>query len=344
MQVDFFMPERLDISYVGEDGDRHRPVMLHRAVLGSFERFIGILLENHAGELPLWLAPTQAVLMNITDSQADYVEKLGAELALDGFRVQADLRNEKVGYKIRQHTLAKVPYLLVAGDKEMAANQIAVRTRAGDDLGVMDVSELKSRLAGEVALLGRKPGSRAIRRGNMRGAPAAPRHMINEAIRSPQVRLIGPNGDQIGVVATRDAIVAAKENDLDLVMISENADPPVAKIMDYGKKLYEDKKAKSEAKKKQVQTKQEIKFRPGTDDGDYKIKVKHMIEFLEHGDKVKVTIRFRGREMAHQDLGVKLLNRVEEELAELANVESRPALEGRQMVMVFAPKSRKGKS
>lgn len=157
MQVDFFMPERLDISYVGEDGDRHRPVMLHRAVLGSFERFIGILLENHAGELPLWLAPTQAVLMNITDSQADYVEKLGAELALNGFRVQADLRNEKVGYKIRQHTLAKVPYLLVAGDKEMAANQIAVRTRAGDDLGVMDVSELKSLLAGEVALLGRKP-------------------------------------------------------------------------------------------------------------------------------------------------------------------------------------------
>ena len=157
MQVDFFMPERLDISYVGEDGDRHRPVMLHRAVLGSFERFIGILLENHAGELPLWLAPTQAVLMNITDSQADYVEKLGAELALEGFRVQADLRNEKVGYKIRQHTLAKVPYLLVAGDKEMAANQIAVRTRAGDDLGVMDVGELKSLLAGEVALLGRKP-------------------------------------------------------------------------------------------------------------------------------------------------------------------------------------------
>ncbi|MGB0965799.1 MAG: threonine--tRNA ligase [Litorivicinus sp.] len=157
MQVDFFMPERLDISYVGEDGGRHRPVMLHRAVLGSFERFIGILLENHAGELPLWLAPTQAVLLNITDSQAEYIENLGAELALEGFRVQADLRNEKVGYKIRQHTLAKVPYLLVAGDKEMSANQIAVRTRAGEDLGVMDVSELKSLLAGEVALLGRKP-------------------------------------------------------------------------------------------------------------------------------------------------------------------------------------------
>jgi len=157
MQVDFFMPERLDISYVGEDGDRHRPVMLHRAVLGSFERFIGILLENHAGELPLWLAPTQAVIMNITDAQADYVENLGAELGLAGLRVQADLRNEKVGYKIRQHTLAKVPYLLVAGDKEMAANQIAVRTRAGDDLGVMEISELKSRLAAEVALLGRKP-------------------------------------------------------------------------------------------------------------------------------------------------------------------------------------------
>ena len=173
----------------------------------------------------------------------------------------------------------------------------------------------------------------------MRGAPAAPRHMINEAIRSPQVRLIGPNGDQIGVVATRDAIVAAKENDLDLVMISENADPPVAKIMDYGKKLYEDKKAKSEAKKKQVQTKlKEIKFRPGTDDGDYKIKVKHMIEFLEHGDKVKVTIRFRGREMAHQDLGRRVLERVQAELGDAVKLEAHPKMEGRQMVMIVAPK------
>ena len=157
MQVDFFMPERLDINYVGEDGDRHRPVMLHRAVLGSFERFIGILIENHAGDLPLWLAPTQAVLMNITDKQGEYIEKISAELALDGFRVQSDLRNEKVGYKIRQHTLAKVPYLLVAGDKEMQSNQVAVRTQSGEDLGVMDVSELKQRLVAEVALLGRKP-------------------------------------------------------------------------------------------------------------------------------------------------------------------------------------------
>lgn len=157
MQVDFFMPERLDISYVGEDGDRHRPVMLHRAVLGSFERFIGILIEDHAGDMPLWLAPTQAVVMGITDKQAEYVEKVSAELAISGLRVQSDLRNEKVGYKIRQHTLAKVPYLLVAGDKEMAAGQISVRTRSGEDLGAFSVSELKEKLLAEVARLGRKP-------------------------------------------------------------------------------------------------------------------------------------------------------------------------------------------
>lgn len=107
--------------------------------------------------MPLWLAPTQAVMMNITDKQADYVEKVSAELALDGFRVQSDLRNEKVGYKIRQHTMAKVPYLLVAGDKEMDSNQVAVRTQSGEDLGVMDVNQFKQRLAAEVALKGRKP-------------------------------------------------------------------------------------------------------------------------------------------------------------------------------------------
>ena len=155
------------------------------------------------------------------------------------------------------------------------------------------------------------------------------------------MRLIGPTGEQIGVVNTNDAIVAARENDLDLVLIAESSDPPVAKIMDFGKRLYEEKKAKAAAKKKQHQLQvKEIKFRPGTDVGDYQVKLRNLVRFLEDGDKAKVTIRFRGREMAHQELGMQMLERLEKDLEEHGTVEARPKLEGRQMIMVFAPKKK----
>jgi translation initiation factor IF-3 len=155
------------------------------------------------------------------------------------------------------------------------------------------------------------------------------------------VRLIGPTGEQIGVVNTNDALVAARENDLDLVLIAESSDPPVAKIMDFGKRLYEEKKAKAAAKKKQHQLQvKEIKFRPGTDVGDYQVKLRNLVRFLEDGDKAKVTIRFRGREMAHQELGMHMLERLEKDLEEYGVVEARPKLEGRQMIMVFAPKKK----
>jgi len=165
--------------------------------------------------------------------------------------------------------------------------------------------------------------------------------LINEEIRASKVRLIGPTGEQIGVVDTGDALAAARENDLDLVLIAESSDPPVAKIMDFGKRLYEEKKAKAAAKKKQHQLQvKEIKFRPGTDVGDYQVKLRNLVRFLEDGDKAKVTIRFRGREMAHQDLGMQMLERLERDLEEHGVVEARPKLEGRQMVMVFAPKKK----
>jgi len=155
------------------------------------------------------------------------------------------------------------------------------------------------------------------------------------------VRLIGPTGEQIGVVNTSDALVAARENDLDLVLIAESSDPPVAKIMDFGKRLYEEKKAKAAAKKKQHQLQvKEVKFRPGTDVGDYQVKLRNLVRFLEDGDKAKVTIRFRGREMAHQELGMQMLERLEKDLEEHGLVEARPKLEGRQMIMVFAPKKK----
>ncbi len=139
VQLDFSMPTRLDAEYIGEDSAKHTPVMLHRAICGSLERFIGILLEHHAGLLPAWLAPVQAVVMNISEKQSIYTEQLTAILRTLGVRVKADLRNEKIGFKIRTHTLAKVPYLLVVGDREAENNQVSVRTQQGQDLGVMSV-------------------------------------------------------------------------------------------------------------------------------------------------------------------------------------------------------------
>jgi len=155
IQVDFSMPGRLDAQYVAEDGSRQVPVMLHRAILGSFERFIGILIEHYEGAFPAWLAPHQAVVMNITDSQADYVKKVGDSLKNKGFRVENDLRNEKIGFKIREHTIQKVPYLLVIGDREVETQTVAVRTRSGEDLGIMRIAEFAELLATDVNRRGR---------------------------------------------------------------------------------------------------------------------------------------------------------------------------------------------
>jgi threonyl-tRNA synthetase len=150
IQLDFSMPARLGATYVAQDGDRRPPVMIHRAVLGSLERFIGMLIEHHAGSLPLWLAPVQAVVMNITDRQAEYAVQVQQSLREQGLWADVDLRNEKIGLKIREHTLARVPYLLVVGDREVEAGKVAVRTRSGEDLGALEVEALNVRLAAEV--------------------------------------------------------------------------------------------------------------------------------------------------------------------------------------------------
>ncbi len=155
IQLDFSMPGRLGAQYVDENGDRQTPVMIHRAILGSLERFIGILTEHYAGAFPTWLAPTQAVVANITDNQAEYAAKLEDSLKNRGFRVVADLRNEKIGFKIREHTISKVPYVLVVGDKEMETQTVAVRTRKGKDLGILTWDELEQLLGEDVAQRGR---------------------------------------------------------------------------------------------------------------------------------------------------------------------------------------------
>ena len=162
---------------------------------------------------------------------------------------------------------------------------------------------------------------------------------INDRIRSPEIRLIGAEGENVGVVTPAQALVMAEQAGLDLVEISPNAEPPVCKIMDFGKYKYETQKREAEARKKQhiIEIK-EIKFRPGTDTNDYDVKMRSVVKFLEGGDKVKITLRFRGREMAHQQLGVELLNRVADDVVEVGKIESFPRLEGRQMVMMIGPK------
>jgi threonyl-tRNA synthetase len=151
IQVDFFMTERLDAEYVGEDGARHRPVMLHRAIVGSLERFIGIMVEETAGALPTWLAPVQVMVLNITDAQAEYARTVAKTLQNQGFRAETDLRNEKITYKIREHSMQKVPYLIVIGDKEMASGAVAVRARGGQDLGVMSLADFSQKISADVA-------------------------------------------------------------------------------------------------------------------------------------------------------------------------------------------------
>lgn len=168
------------------------------------------------------------------------------------------------------------------------------------------------------------------------------RAIINEAIEASEVLLIGADGDQVGVVPTSEALTIAQDASLDLVQIAGDSKPVVCKVMDYGKHLFDIKKKRAASKKKQKQTQiKEMKFRPGTEDGDYQVKLRNLTRFLEAGDKAKVTLRFRGREMAHQELGMELLKRVEADLAELGSVEQFPKMEGRQMTMVIAPKRNK---
>jgi translation initiation factor IF-3 len=166
--------------------------------------------------------------------------------------------------------------------------------------------------------------------------------MINDQIQAKAVRLIDADGQQVGIVSIDEALAAAKAASLDLVAIAVEVEPIVCKVMDYGKHLFEIKKSKAAAKKKQKQQQiKEMKFRPGTDDGDYQVKLRNLMRFLEHGDKAKVSLRFRGRELAHQELGMEMMQRIEKDLGDLGAVEQQPKMEGRQIVMVIAPKKKK---
>jgi len=170
---------------------------------------------------------------------------------------------------------------------------------------------------------------------------AKTRNRLNDEITSPKLRVIGADGEQVGIVSRNEALTLAEEAGLDLVEIQPNAEPPVCRVMDFGKFLFEQKKQKQQAKKKQRQIQvKEVKFRPGTGEGDYQVKLRNLVRFLTEGDKTKVTMRFRGREHAHRELGLDLLRRIEQDLAEYGAIEQQPQMEGRQMVMVLGPKKK----
>ena len=284
MQVDFSMPERLGAEYVDEHSQRRHPVMLHRAIVGSMERFIGILIEHHAGLFPAWLAPVQAVVMNITDAQAEYAGEAAQVLVEKGFRVEADLRNEKVGYKIREHTLAKVPYLLVVGDREKEAGAVAVRSRSGEDLGSMSAGGFRRPAGDREPALIRLGSFLSFIGGRGIATPDNKRNRRNHEIRVPQVRVIDAEGEQVGIVTRDEALAMAEEAGLDLVEIQPNADPPVCRIMDFGKHKFEQQKKANAARKKTKKIEiKEVKFRPNTDVGDYQIKLRNILRFLEDG-------------------------------------------------------------
>jgi len=183
-------------------------------------------------------------------------------------------------------------------------------------------------------------GGTAIKR-DKRGAQSK-RNRINQDITATEVRLIGSDGEQVGIVSLAEALETSQAQSLDLVEIAADSEPVVCRIMDYGKHIFDEKKSKAEAKKKQKKTQvKEIKFRPGTEEGDYQVKLRNLTRFLSDGDKIKVTMRFRGREMAHQEIGMNLLKRVEADLEEMGSVEMYPKMEGRQMTMVIAPRKKK---
>ena len=192
------------------------------------------------------------------------------------------------------------------------------------------------------AAAGRGDEEMPIKRSNARQAERA---ILNEDIHAPRVRLIGADGGQVGIVSSEEALQVASRDGLDLVLIAPDADPPVVKVMDYGKHLFDQKKAKAAQRKRQRQTHvKEMKFRPGTEESDYQVKLRNLVRFLEDGDKAKVVLRFKGREMAYPELGATVLKRIEEDLDELATVETEPRFEGRQMTMVLSPRRRPKKA
>ena len=312
VQLDYSMPERFGITYTGEDNAEHRPVMIHRALFGSFERFIGILTEHFRGEFPVWLAPVQAIVLPIADRHHDYAGCVRNQLSAAGVRVELDDRTESVGRKIRDAELRKVPFMLVVGDREQEAGEVGVREHRAGDAGLgrrwmtfIDARRRSSIATREVHLSRSRlyllsliqqhsfhPARRRLTHRRKQQLVPVPRRFdrrpperdqtrINDRIRVPEVRLVGEDGKQIGVMKTSEALAYAQERDLDLVEVAPDARPPVCRVLDYSKYKYEQAQKQKAARKHQQQiTIREIKFRPKIAQNDYDTKKGHVARFL----------------------------------------------------------------
>ena len=331
------LPERFDLEYIGEDGKAHQPVMVHRALLGSLERFFGVLIEHYAGAFPVWLAPVQAVVIPVAERHQDYARAVPRRsCARRASACDVDDRNEKLGYKIREAQVQKVPYMLVVGDKEVAAGTVSVRHRQAGDLGATDAA-----FAGGEDREARRGASDRGRSaaGRSGRCPIDPKSVrINDRIRAKEIRVIDDDGSQLGIMPPEQALMIAEEKGLDLVEIAPTAAPPVCRIMNSGKFFYQQAKRETEARKHQrhIQVK-EVKFRPKIDEHDFQFKKRNVERFLLDGNKVKSTVIFRGREMAHNEIGRRILNRLAAELPR-SRTSRVAAAEGMTMVQILAPK------
>ena len=271
IQVDFHNPTRFELEYIAEDGKAHQPVMVHRALLGSLERFFGVLIEHYAGAFPLWLAPVQAVVIPVAEKHQEYAPRGGARsCARWACACSVDDRNEKLGYKIREAQVQKVPYMLVVGDKEVEAKSVSVRHRQAGDLGPQDVASFGARVVRLAAERATREEDARTERGRCLIDSKTVR--INDRIRAKEVRVIDEDGSQLGIMPPGQALMLAEEKGLDLVEIAATATPPVCRIMNSGKFFYQQAKREAEARKHQrhIQIK-EVKFRPKIDEHDFAV-------------------------------------------------------------------------
>ena len=364
IQLDYQLPQRFDLKYIGADNAEHRPVVIHRAIFGSFERFIAMLIEHYAGAFPLWLAPVQAVVLPIADRHLDYAA-VGATPSCRPPASGSSSTSARRRLDIRsgRPSCRRSPTCWSSGDREAAEGTVSVRTRTGGDQGASTVDGVHRdgrsdedrgarvrQVTVRIGAAAHRPVVIASRKFSKevviafdRGPRRDDRVRVNERIRVREIRVIDDTGQQLGIMPPPQALAIAKQKGLDLVEISPTAVPPVCRIMDFGKYQYQEQKRTREAKKHQkVIEVKEIKFRPKVDEHDYQFKKKHIERFLEDGDKVKATIFFRGREMAHPEIGRRILERLIEELSEVAIAESMPRLEGNQMHTILSRKPQGG--
>jgi len=332
IQVDFNLPQRFNLTYMGNDGKEHTPVMIHRVVLGSIERFFGALIENYAGNFPLWLSPVQIKILTVTQDVEDYAKEVYNKLFEVGFRVESDFSNDALQEKIKNGEMEKVPYLFVIGKKEKEKKEVAVRKKNQGNLGNFSIDNIIEKLKKEVEnkkWVMIQWGWSSIKGDSLR---------VNKAIKAKEVRVIDNDGKQLGVFPIDQALSLAEENNLDLVEINANINPPVCKIVDYGKYKYELTKKKKEAKKKQVTFDvKNLELRPFIGKGDLEYKVKNAKEWLLDGDKVKISIFFRGRELANKERGFELLKNVIDQLKDVAVVEKEPFFQGKRIECLIGP-------